>query len=148
KPDMNAAQVVAALKERIADFVAKDLNYHATLRFLEANGGLANIGKFNLAASNPLKRTVSISSWARFGIYDVNFGGEQPLYFTNYAPLPVPWLGVVTDGFHNQGLIFSMCVPTSVAKELLSDSACSDIHQYRSPEEQPPELVQRLAWLA
>lgn len=148
EPNMPSANVATRLKQTIDEFAKKHMNYHATLRFLEENGGLANIMNFNLAAANPVKRTVGITSWARFGIYDVNFGGEPPFYFTNYAPIPVPWLGFVIDGFHNDGLIFSISVPTQVAKDLLSEPAQTDIHQYRDPDESMPEIVQRLSWLS
>lgn len=139
--------VAGGLRQMINHYAEKHLDHYATERFVEEKGGSSEISKFAMLALDPVHRTLNITNWSNFGVYKINFGGENPFYFTQHGPVPFPWLSAVSEGFDNQGLIFTIFLPTQIAKDILDETSLKALHQYRAPQSHLPEIVQHLKWI-
>ncbi len=97
---------------------------------------------------DPIDKTLAVTNWANFSVYDVIFGESQPFYFTPFSDTPMLWLSVINEGFANNGLIYSVVLPSKLAENLIKDDNLQKIHRYRDRQEVMPELVEKLAWLS
>ncbi len=140
-------QLAQQLRDAIDNFEQRHMEFFSTKRFIEENGGLAKIDRFVNSGLDPLRRTFSVTNWANFGIYDIAFGDCKPLYFTFFGDLPFPWLSIITEGFGNDGLIYSIALPRKLAKNLIQDNHLREVHRYRDRQAALPEWVEKLGWL-
>ena len=106
------------------------------------------IDRFVATGIDPVKRSLLITSWANFGVYDVTFGDSKPFYFTPLGDYPFPWLSSITEGFSNEGLIYSALLPSKLTKKLKLEDNLKKIHKYRDQKDEMPELAGKLGWLS
>jgi shikimate O-hydroxycinnamoyltransferase len=126
--------------------IAKDLR--ESINNFQEKGGTKKINRFVSEGINPLKRTLFITSWVNFGIYDIIFGQSKPFYFSYFGEPPFPWISAITEEFSNNGgLIYSAYLPSKLAKNLKQNENLQKIHKYRNQKEVIPELVRKLEWL-
>ncbi len=135
------------IREHINHYDEKHMDYYSNLRFLEEIGGKKRLGRCLSKAINPMDGCMLITSWSKFGVYDIDFGGEAPFYFTEHGEFPFPWLHGIMDGFGNQGLIFNAILPTKLIDQLTQPESLKEIHQFRDPDEPLPELAESLDWI-
>ncbi len=140
-------QIAEELRMSVDNFRQRQMNFLATKKFIEEKGGLKNLNRFISKGIDPLKRTLLITSWANFGTYDITFGDSKPFYFSSFGEYPFPWLSSITEGFSKNGRIYSVLVPSKLAKKLMQDDNLRKIHSYRDDKEVMPELVRKLEWL-
>ncbi len=88
---------------------------------------------------DPINRTLLISNWSNFGIYDVVFKESEPYCFTPLEDTPVPWISILADGFSNSGLMYTALLPNALAKAFMQKENVKYIHQYRDQYEVLPE---------
>jgi shikimate O-hydroxycinnamoyltransferase len=135
------------IREAIDNFQRLHMDFFATKNYINENGGIEKIDRFIIKGIDPIKKTLLVTNWANFSVYDVIFRDSQPFYFTPLNDLPFPWLSVINEGFANHGLIYSVVLPSKLAKNLIRDDNLQKIHRYRDRQEVMPELVEKLAWL-
>lgn len=135
------------LRGAIDNFQRLHMDFFATKNYINENGGIEKINRFIIKGIDPIKKTLFVTNWANFSVYDVIFGGSQPFYFTPFGDPPFPWLSIISEGFANNGLIYSVVLPSKLAKNLIQDDNLKKIHRYRDQKEVMPELVEKLAWL-
>ena len=140
-------QLAKDLRATVDNFQCLHINFFATREYIEQNGGIKKIDRFVNTPIDPLKRTLLVSSWVNFGVYDVIFGESEPFYFTPFGDSPFPWLSTIAEGLSNDGLIYSTVLPNKLAKKLIQEDNLRKIHQYRDQKEVMPELVRKLGWL-
>lgn len=143
KPFQLATNIRAALD----NFEQEHMNVFATKRYIQKKGGLKHIDRFVSKGIDPLKRTLLVTSWVNFGTYDILFGESEPFFFSAFGEYPFPWLSSITEGFSNNGLIYSVLLPSKLAKHLIQDDNLRKIHRYRDHNEGLAELVGKLDWL-
>ncbi|HEY9648500.1 MAG TPA: acyltransferase [Chroococcidiopsis sp.] len=140
-------QLAQQLRDAIDNFEQRHMDFFSTKRFIQENGGIAKIDRFINSGIDPLKRNLLVTNWANFGTYDITFGDSAPCYFTFFGDLPFPWLSIITEGFGNDGLIYSVALPSKLAKTLIQDDHLREVHRYRDRQEVLPEWVEKLSWL-
>jgi hypothetical protein len=64
-------------------------------------------------------------------IYEIDFGSHAPTHFLTAGGGPLPWLGVVHEGFRQRGLIVDLELPTKVAERMLDAAGLREVHRYR-----------------
>lgn len=138
----SAARIAADLRGALDVYADKHLNHRANLRLIERHGGVANITRFIPTGVDPFAGSIVLSNWSRFGIYDIDFGGQAPSHFLTVGGGPLPWLGTVHEGFGNRGLIVDLEVPTPVAQRLVDQTGLRMLHRYRAGGAES-----RFAWL-
>ncbi|NCS37816.1 MAG: vinorine synthase [Microcystis aeruginosa BS13-10] len=145
---VNVFQIAKDLRESINNFQELNMNFFSTQKYIEEKGGTKKINRFVSEGINPLKRTLFITSWVNFGIYDIIFGQSKPFYFSYFGEPPFPWISAITEEFSNNGgLIYSAYLPSKLAKNLKQNENLQKIHKYRNQKEVIPELVRKLEWL-
>ena len=127
----SAARVAADLRGALAEYADKHLNHRANLRVVEQHGGVAKIGRFIPTGIDPFAGSIVLSNWSRFGIYDLDFGGQAPSHFFTAGGGPLPWLGTVHEGFGGRGLIVDLELPTRVARRVVDETGLRQVHRYR-----------------
>ena len=140
-------QIAANLKESIDNFAKQHLDFFSTKKYIEQNGGMKKNARFISTTIDPLKRTLLITNWSNFGVYDLAFGDSKPFYFSYFGNSPFPWLSSIVEGFDNRGLIYSVWLPKKLAQKITQEANLNKIHQYRDREDILPELVGKLEWL-
>ena len=143
----NPFELARDIRSSIDNFKSMHFNPFATKKYIEQNGGIKKIDRFVSKSIDPLNRTLLISNWSNFGVYDITFGDLKPFYFTSIVDLPFPWLSGIIEGFSKNGLIYSVSLPSKLARKLMQIDNLKEIHKYRSLEEGIPELVRKLEWL-
>lgn len=126
-----ANRVAADLRAELDQFEDKYLNHRANLRYVESHGGVANVARFIPTAIDPFAGSLLVSSARGSGIYDIDFGGRPPSHYITANTAPLPWLGVMHEGFGNQGLIVELDLPNAVAARILAKAGRDMLHRYR-----------------
>jgi shikimate O-hydroxycinnamoyltransferase len=134
------------IRGAIDNFQLLHMDFFATKNYINENGGIEKIDRFMIKDIDPIKKTLAVTNWANFSVYNIRFGESQPFYFTPLNDRPFPWLSVISEGFDN-GLIYSVVLPSKLAKNLIRYDNLQKIHRYRDRQEVMPELVEKLAWL-
>jgi hypothetical protein len=143
-----AARLAADLRGAIDEFADKHLNHRANLRVVESHGGFAKIGRFIPTGIDPFSGSLLVSSWSGFGVYQLDFGGPAPTHFLTAGSGPLPWLGVVHEGFHNRGRIVDLELPSDVTARLLDETGQRELHRYRESRSSAAEAEPSPAWLS
>jgi hypothetical protein len=142
------AKLAADLRSGVDNFTAKYLNHHANLRYVQSHGGVAKITRFIPTAIDPFSGSLLVSNWSGAGIYDIDFGVAGPSHFVAAGSGPLPWLGVMHEGFRNRGLIVELELPRAVAARMLDEAGIREIHRYRSSPARLPDAESNPAWLS
>jgi hypothetical protein len=90
---------------------------------------------------NPLKKTLLVTNWSGFDVYEVVFSDAKPFYFGSFSNYPFFWLSSITKGFENQGLIYTIHLPNKLARKLMLEENQREVHKYRGKEDIVPELT-------
>lgn len=140
-------QLAKDIRESVDNFQRLHMNFFATKEYIEQYGGIEKIERFISTSIDPIKRTLTVTNWANFDVYDVIFGDSQPFYFTPFGDTPFPWLSAIVQSFSNDGLVYYVTLPSKLAKKLMQEGNLRKIHQYRNPQETIPEEIEKLEWL-
>lgn len=141
------SQLAKKIRASVDNFINLHLDFFSSKKYIEQNGGIKKSTRFISTSLDPLRRTLLITNWANFGVYDVVFEDSKPFYFTYLGNSPFPWLSSIVEGFNGEGLIYSVWLPRQLAKKLMQENNLSRIHQYRDRQEILSETVVKLGWL-
>jgi hypothetical protein len=144
EPSKPPAQIARDLRRALDCFADEHMDYRSNVRFIDSHGGTAKIARFLMQGVDPIKGTLLITSWSKFGVYDVRFGGEPPAYFTTSGEVPFPWLCSISEGFHNRGAIFVAPLPPIVADRLTSAEGAKQVHRLRPNDIELPALAKAM----
>jgi hypothetical protein len=142
--DDGPARIAAKLRHAIEHYATEHNNYHASLRPVAALRSPLDLYRCVPLGIDPLRETVMMTSWAKFGVYDVKLGGAAPVYFTPAAVMPVPWLASLVEGFEGRGLLVGMGLPNAVADRFASPDSRARLHAYRRNGDKMPALSSAL----
>ncbi|MFI9331434.1 acyltransferase [Kitasatospora sp. NPDC052868] len=139
-PQDGPAAFAAGLREALEGFAEDHLNMRANLGFLEA------IGRSRLRDCVPLgfdpeRRRFSFSNWSRFGLYELRFQGQRPVFFSPAANYPLPWVSWTVEGFHGTGLLSTVVLPARVVARLRGAEGRALLHRFRDPADVLPALA-------
>jgi hypothetical protein len=140
EPGTPAGRIAGQLRHGVNHFAEEHMDYRTNVRFIESRGGAAKIGRFLMKSIDPIAGTLLVTNWSKFGVYDVTFGGEPPSFFMPAGEVPFPWLSAVSDGFHGRGLIYSVVLPSAVARRLVDDDGVREVHRFRDEAAPLPEI--------
>ena len=140
-------QLARDIRASVDNFQRLHMNFFATKEYIEQYGGIEKIERFVSTSIDPLKRTLTVTNWANFDVYDVMFGDSQPFYFTPFGDTPFPWLSAIVRSFSSDGLVYYVALPSKLAKKLMQKGNLRKIHQYRDRQETIPEQIEKLGWL-
>ena len=145
--ELKPSAIAKNIKESIDNFAEQHLDYFSTKEYIKQNGGMTKSDRFISTTIDPLKRTLLITNWSNFGVYDIVFGDAKPFFFSYFGNSPFPWLSSITEGFNNRGLIYSVWLPEELAEKAVQEDNLNKMHHYRDREEVIPEDVEKLKWL-
>lgn len=140
-------QLAKNLRMAVNQFQRLHMDFFSTKEYIEQKGGKGKIDRFVNISIDPLKKTLLVTNWSQFGVYDVIFGDAQPFYFSSFSNYPFSWLSSITNGFSNKGLIYSIHLPTKLAKKLMMEENLQAVHKYRNKENTVSELMEKPEWL-
>ncbi|MBE9063717.1 acyltransferase [cf. Phormidesmis sp. LEGE 11477] len=138
-------EAAQATRESVNGFKTDRISVLATHQYIEDNGGAKKIHRFINKGIDPIRRSLMVTNWSKFGVYDVSFLKAKPLYFTAVSDFPFPWLCAITNGLSNQGLIFSAYLPTKLVRKLNQPNNLQKLHQYRDSNETLPVHMKNLS---
>lgn len=92
EPGDSPVGLAQEIRHKVANFADKHLDYHATLDYIDQRGGMEKIAQFIPEWLNPYGESLLLTSWANFGVYDIDFGAEKPFYFATMGPALFPWI--------------------------------------------------------
>lgn len=144
KPGDSAVTLAQEIRHKVGHFDKEHLDYYASLDYIEKHGGRGKIAQFIPDWLNPYGNSLLLTSWANFGVYDVDFGVERPFYFATMGPALFPWISSIVEGPNNTGLSYVVSVPKSVSDDMIKNTLLGKINQFRNPNEVIPEFVQSL----
>ena len=133
-------QLAKELKTAVNHFQDLHMDFFPTKECIENKGGRKKLSRFASIFFNPLEKTLMVTNWSKFDVFDIVFGEAQPFYFTSLSNYPFSWLSSITNGFTNNGLIYSIHLPNKLANKLMQKHNLQQVHQYRDKEETGAEL--------
>lgn len=142
-----SAEIATAVRAGIDTFARNHFSGRANQEYL-AQIGRSQIGRCIPIGFDPGRRTVVLSNWSRFGIYDVSFGGRTPIAFCPVATSQIAWAGSLVEGFGGEGLLGTIALPARLAGLLRKPEGQAALHRYRSAEEELPALASVIRKLA
>lgn len=143
-PGDSAVKLAQGIRHKVEHFENEHLDYYASLEYIEKHGGRDKIAQFIPDWLNPYGNSLLLTSWANFGVYDIDFGVERPFYFATMGPALFPWISNIVEGPNNTGLSYVVSVPKSVSDDTIKNTLLGKINQFRKPDEVIPELVRSL----
>lgn len=146
-PQVDPVRLAIATRESLDDFARSHLDYYANQRYVENNGGIANLARFIVKSIDLSKRALLITNWSGFNMYELTFGKAELLYFTPFGDTPLPWLSSLVKGIGNQGLVYSAVLPKKLAQKVSHPDNLAKFHQYRDKAKTLPTNVSTLSWL-
>lgn len=129
-PGDNATDIAARIRHGIENYVEEHLSLHASLKFIAELGGVRQLERCLPNAIDPMNRTLLVTNWSHFGVYDIAFGGQRPVYFTPAGGTPVPWAAWLVEGRANRGLFLTIYLPREVALRLTSPEGKARLHRF------------------
>ncbi|WP_018685867.1 acyltransferase [Actinokineospora enzanensis] len=139
--------VATRIREAVEDFPRAHLNLRANRAFLESIGR-ARLGECIPIGFDPDRKTMTITNWSRFGIYDVAFQGARPVFFSPTSNLQLPWVAWLVEGFEGRGILLTVAVPARLANLLRGPAGRAALHRSREADDPLPELVTTVRKLA
>ena len=140
-------EVAQTLRAGVDSFKTDPLSVRSTHRYIEDKSGVRKSQRFSSKSMNPVKRSIAMTNWSKFGIYDIRFLAAKPLYFTSVDDFPIPWVCTIVEGFSNKGFICSAQLPSKLIRKLKHPNNLKKLHQYRDPDETRPAQIENLTWL-
>ncbi|WP_394847618.1 hypothetical protein LZC95_09150 [Pendulispora brunnea] len=128
-------QLAGRIRNALARFAERHMDYRTSSRFL---GDLsdARLAQCTFRAPGHFESTLLITNWSHFGMYDVAFGEQKPVFFAAAATgKPRPWNVVLVEGFGNTGLLCGGSFPAAWARRLTSRQGQALLHAFRDPRE-------------
>lgn len=134
---------VTFLKDSPPEDIADKINYSVAhyvedsfcpkeiVDFIEKKVGYKNIGRTIPEDLLPHYKNLVITNWSHFGVYSIDFGIEAPYIFLPLAQSPLPWMGLIVEGFENKGLLVKVILPSRLAKRFSKPKMLEKIHRYR-----------------
>ena len=142
-----SSQLAQEIRSALTHFKQQYMDFYPRQEYIAKKGGFRNTNKIMDLGIDPVRRTLLVTSWAKFGMYDISFGDVRVFYFTPFGKVPLPWLSTITEGALMKGLIYSVSLPRTLANRLRQDSNLQRMHQYRPPNSAIPNAMEKLAWL-
>lgn len=130
RPGDDAASIAARIRHGVDNYLDEHLSLHASLKYIAEHGGAAQLGRCLPNAFDPLNHTLLVTNWSRFGVYDVSFGGQRPVYFTPAGGSPAPWVAWIVEGRGNRGLFLSTYLPRDIARRLVLPAGRARLHRF------------------
>lgn len=130
-PGDDAARIGARIRRGVDNYLVQHLSLHASMKYIDEIGGARQIGRCLPNAFDPLNRTLLVTNWSHFGVYDQAFGGQRPAYFSPAGGTPVPWAAWLVEGRGKQGLLLCAYFPREVALRLASSEGKARLHRFR-----------------
>lgn len=130
-PGDDAARIGARIRHGVDHYLDEHLSLHASLTYIAEHGGTKQLGRCLPNAFDPLNRTLLVTNWSHFGVYDVAFGGQTPVHFTPTGGSPAPWAAWLVEGRGNRGLFLSAYLPRELAARLNSAEGKVRLHRFR-----------------
>ncbi len=145
--DSTAETLAGEIRAAVDEFPTAHLNLRANQAFL-ADIGRARLRECIPVGFDPDGRTMTITNWSRFGIYDVSFQGSRPVFFSPTSSLQLPWVAWLVEGFDNTGILCTVVLPARLAGKLRSEAGKAALHRFRRPEDELPPLATTVRKLA
>jgi len=126
-----AAKIASDLRGAVNAFADQHMDVRANQRFVASRGGMAHVSRCMPKGVDPMNGTLLVTSWSKFGVYDVDFGREAPAFFSGLGQAPFPWLSSIFDGFRGHGTIFTVHLPRAIAARLADSRGLAAVHRFR-----------------
>lgn len=131
RPGDDAVRMGTRIRDSVEHYVEEHLSLHASMKYIDEIGGRRQIGRCLPNAFDPLNRTLLVTNWSHFGVYDIAFCGQKPVFFTPAGGTPVPWAAWLVEGRANRGLFLTIYLPREVALRLTSPAGKARLHRFR-----------------
>jgi hypothetical protein len=121
-PDTTARDVALALRTSIVALSRTTPTYHAFKGIADSAASRLTKDLYTIASIDPIHRTLFVTSWANFGLYDLTFEASPPDH-VYCAPVDrAAWVAVVMDQPLQAGLLVRLWLPAYLARRV-RDSA-------------------------
>ncbi|MCP4136054.1 MAG: vinorine synthase [bacterium] len=147
EPGTGHLELAETFRKALNNYESQYMNYHTTAKYVNENGGAKKINRFLQRAIDPINRGLLITNWSKSGIYDVTFGDAKPFFFMPIGKVPFPWLSSLIEGFARSGLLYSVVLPSDIAKRLIKKENLQLIHKFRDDKDPLPDEVNKLKWI-
>ena len=137
-------EAARAIRAGVNNLETNHLSIMSTYQYVQDHGGPKQIQRFLSKSIDPIRRSIAVTNWSKFGVYDIRFLGAKPLYFTSVDDFPVPWICTIMAGFSNRGLIYSAHLPTELVQKFKQPNNLKKLHQYRDSHEDRSAQIEHL----
>jgi hypothetical protein len=132
--------LASTIREAVDDFPRAHLNFRANRAFLD-EVGWERLGDCASIGFDPPRKTLALSSWVGFGVYDIAFQGQRPAFFSIAATVALPWVSWLVEGFGGSGYLFTASLPSRLAARLRGPDGYAALHRHREPGDPVPPLA-------
>jgi hypothetical protein len=146
-PKSPADAIAVEIRAAVNDYVDAQLNIRTDWAFISSLGR-SRMRDCVPIGFNPRRKSMIITNWSNFGVYDVAFGGRTPVLFSPLTNRSLPWVAWLVEGFGGQGTLFMVALPARLANKLRGAQGRAALHTYRDPDEELPALAKAIRKLA
>jgi hypothetical protein len=146
-PDQPADALAVDIRAGVEEFATRHLNINTNRKFLDEIGD-ARRGDCVPVGFDPVRKALSVTSWTRFGLYDLTFDGHRPVLCCPVANLQLPWICWLVEGFHGNGILATVVVPAGLASKLRGAAGQAALHAFRTPDDELPAIVGEIRKMA
>jgi hypothetical protein len=114
----DTAELACELRESIVTLAQAPLTYHQVKRVLATDGIRAAAHRCIPNSFDPVRRTLFLTSWCNFGVYELRFGGVAPTQVQCAPYDSAVWFGLVAELPARSGLYVRLWLPSRVALAL------------------------------
>nr|AAL15607.1 Sim21 [Streptomyces antibioticus] len=135
-PQTGAGELSGHIRAGLDDFIRS----HQCLRADRAFIGPVGRSRFHHCAPVPFDpghRTFILTNWTRMGVYDVEFEGQRPTFFSPIVSshAPFTWFAMVAEGPWNEGFLVTAVLPAKAAEQLRSPEGRAALHRFAATDD-------------
>ncbi len=139
--------------EKLADIIRYQMNhyqpsFHTDEDLIRKKGEHKLVRRFVSNGLDPRNKNLLMTNVSKFPVETADFGISAPCFFTPIVLKYFRWSSMIINGFNGKGVLYRIALPKHIAKRLLELENLAHLHQYRSPDEQLPDEITKLSWIA
>ena len=140
--EQDTIKLAERLRIALENFAEEHADFWNIERLVASLGSRKKLSRCVAAGIDPTSGNLVITNWSNFGVYDLEFGAGNPIYFSNLGSFILPWISDFVEGPEQQGIMATICLPEDIAHRMLQKESLASLHQYKISSDTHPLIEQ------
>lgn len=145
KPGDRVVTIAEKMRKGLNNYKEHYFNYQVQTEYIRDKIGFKQLDNVVSRSFDPVAGTILTTNWNKFPNSDIKFGTVKPFFFTGIGSARFTHLSSFTKGFNEQGLIYNITLPDSLAKKIKKPAVLERLHRFRKEPDQT--MNAQMPWL-